>query len=70
MTDGERVYAFFDSFGLYAYDMDGKLLWQKDLGDKKMRMEFGEGRRPSSTATASSSSGITRDSRSSPRSTS
>ena len=46
MTDGQRVYAFFDSFGLYAYDMDGKLLWQQDLGDKKMRSEFGEGQTP------------------------
>ena len=46
MTDGERVYAFFDSFGLYAYDMNGKLLWETDLGDKKMRNEFGEGQTP------------------------
>jgi outer membrane protein assembly factor BamB len=46
MTDGQRVYAFFDSFGLYAYDTDGKLLWEKDLGDKKMRQEFGEGQTP------------------------
>ena len=46
MTDGRHVYAFFDSFGLYAYDMDGKLLWEKDLGDKKMRQEFGEGQTP------------------------
>jgi outer membrane protein assembly factor BamB len=45
-TDGERVYAYFDSFGLYAYDMSGKLLWEKDLGDKKMRNEFGEGQTP------------------------
>ena len=45
-TDGERVYAFFDSFGLYAYDLNGKLLWEKDLGDKKMRNEFGEGQTP------------------------
>ncbi|HYT68829.1 MAG TPA: PQQ-binding-like beta-propeller repeat protein [Vicinamibacterales bacterium] len=46
MTDGEHVYAYFDSFGLYAYDMNGKLLWEKDLGDKKMRQEFGEGQTP------------------------
>jgi outer membrane protein assembly factor BamB len=46
MTDGQHVYAYFDSFGLYAYDMDGKPLWEKDLGDKKMRMEFGEGQTP------------------------
>jgi outer membrane protein assembly factor BamB len=46
ITDGERVYAYFESFGLYAYDMAGKLLWEKDLGDKKMRNEFGEGSTP------------------------
>lgn len=31
-TDGERMIAFFGSEGLYAYDLKGKLLWQKDLG--------------------------------------
>jgi hypothetical protein len=46
ITDGERVYAYFESFGLYAYDMNGKLLWEKDLGDKKMRNAFGEGSTP------------------------
>jgi outer membrane protein assembly factor BamB len=45
-TDGERLYAYFESFGLYAYDMNGKLLWEKDLGDKRMRNEFGEGSTP------------------------
>lgn len=46
VTDGERVFASFESHGLYAYDMNGKLLWQKDLGDKQMRNEFGEGSTP------------------------
>jgi outer membrane protein assembly factor BamB len=46
VTDGERVYAYFESFGLYAYDMNGALQWQKDLGDKRMRNEFGEGSTP------------------------
>ena len=46
IVDGERVYAYFESFGLYAYDLDGKLLWEKDLGDKRMRNEFGEGSTP------------------------
>jgi outer membrane protein assembly factor BamB len=46
ITDGERLYAYFESFGLYAFDMNGKLLWEKDLGDKKMRSEFGEGSTP------------------------
>ena len=32
VTDGKRVIAFFGSEGLYCYDMDGKLLWKKDLG--------------------------------------
>ena len=46
ITDGQRVFAYFESFGLYAYDMNGKLLWEKDLGDKRMRNEFGEGSTP------------------------
>lgn len=46
VTDGERVYAYFESFGLYAYDMDGTLLWETDFGEKKMRNEFGEGSTP------------------------
>jgi outer membrane protein assembly factor BamB len=31
-TDGQRVYASFGSRGLFAFDMDGKLVWHKDLG--------------------------------------
>lgn len=31
-TDGKRVVAFFGSEGLYCYDLNGKLLWKKDLG--------------------------------------
>jgi outer membrane protein assembly factor BamB len=46
ITDGERLFAYFESFGLYAYDLNGKLLWEKDLGDKRMRNEFGEGSTP------------------------
>lgn len=32
VTDGKRVYAFFGTEGLYAYDMSGKLLWKAGLG--------------------------------------
>ena len=46
MTDGQHVIASFESRGIYAYDMNGKLVWQKDLGDKSMRNEFGEGSTP------------------------
>src|SRR5215472_10326253 len=31
-TDGEIVVAFFGSQGLYAYDLDGKAIWSRDLG--------------------------------------
>jgi outer membrane protein assembly factor BamB len=31
-TDGERVYAFFGTPGLFCYDLDGKLLWQHSFG--------------------------------------
>lgn len=31
-TDGERVVVFFGSEGLYCYDVNGRLLWKKDLG--------------------------------------
>jgi outer membrane protein assembly factor BamB len=46
LTDGEHLIASFESRGLYAYDLNGKPVWQKDLGDKKMRNEFGEGSTP------------------------
>jgi outer membrane protein assembly factor BamB len=46
VTDGEHVFANFESRGLYAYDMNGKLAWQTDLGDKRMRNQFGEGSTP------------------------
>jgi outer membrane protein assembly factor BamB len=47
VTDGQRVYAFFGSRGVYCYDLDGKLIWQKNLDAKmKMRLGFGEGVAP------------------------
>jgi outer membrane protein assembly factor BamB len=46
ITDGEHVIAYFESFGIYCYDMNGALVWEKDLGDKRMRNEFGEGSTP------------------------
>jgi outer membrane protein assembly factor BamB len=43
-TDGQRVYAFFGSYGLFAYDLEGKLLWRQNPGIKmNMRLAFGEG---------------------------
>jgi outer membrane protein assembly factor BamB len=44
VTDGTRVYAFFGSRGLYAYDMNGTLAWKKDFGvQMRMDLAFGEG---------------------------
>jgi outer membrane protein assembly factor BamB len=40
------VIASFGSFGIYAYDMAGKALWSKDLGDMKIQRAFGEGSSP------------------------
>jgi outer membrane protein assembly factor BamB len=31
-TDGEHLVAFFGSEGLYCYNLDGRLLWSRDLG--------------------------------------
>ena len=46
VTDGQSLIASFESRGIFAYDMNGKLLWQQDLGDKRMRNQFGEGTSP------------------------
>jgi outer membrane protein assembly factor BamB len=46
VTDGERIYAFFGSRGLYALDMKGRVLWQTDLGDMTVKMGFGEAASP------------------------
>lgn len=43
LTDGTRVYAFLGSRGLYALDLKGAVLWQKDLGLMRTRNGFGEG---------------------------
>ena len=46
VTDGEVVCASFGSVGLYCYDLDGRLLWDADLGDMRTKMSFGEGASP------------------------
>lgn len=46
ITDGVHVIASFESRGIYCFDMNGTLVWHKDLGDKQMRNEFGEGSTP------------------------
>ena len=45
-TDGERLYAWFGSVGLFCFDLDGKQLWSRDLGEVETRRSFGEGASP------------------------
>ncbi len=46
VTDGERVFAFFGSNGLYALDLNGTVLWEKDFGDMQVKHGHGEGASP------------------------
>ena len=32
ITDGEKVFVFFGTSGVFAYDVDGEFLWQTDVG--------------------------------------
>ncbi len=49
VTDGQQLFAYFGSRGLYCFDMNGKLQWERDLGDMKTRNGFGEGASPALT---------------------
>jgi outer membrane protein assembly factor BamB len=46
VTDGQLVFAFFGSRGLYCLDTSGKLLWQKRLGEMHTKHGHGEGSSP------------------------
>ena len=46
ITDGSLVVSYFGSHGLYCYDFNGNLKWQKDLGRQQTKNSFGEGSSP------------------------
>jgi outer membrane protein assembly factor BamB len=46
ITDGERVYTWFDNIGLFCFDFEGKLLWEQRLGSFPMRGGWGPGASP------------------------
>jgi outer membrane protein assembly factor BamB len=46
VTDGERLYVFFGSRGLYCLDLNGELKWSKDLGRMHTLHAHGEGSSP------------------------
>jgi len=45
-TDGEHLYVFFGSRGLYCLTLTGELVWQKDLGKMQTLHAHGEGSSP------------------------
>jgi outer membrane protein assembly factor BamB len=46
VTDGERLYVFLGSRGLYCLDLNGAMKWQKDLGRMQTLHAHGEGSSP------------------------
>jgi outer membrane protein assembly factor BamB len=46
VTDGQRLYVYFGSIGLFCYDLDGKQLWSKQFGSPKMRGNWGTAASP------------------------
>jgi outer membrane protein assembly factor BamB len=45
-TDGERLYCWFGSAGLFCYDLNGKKLWERELGEARVGSSLGEGCSP------------------------
>ncbi len=45
-TDGELIYAYFGSRGLYCLNFSGEILWSRDFGQMEKRASFGEGSSP------------------------
>ena len=46
VTDGDHVYAHFGSYGLYALDFDGNLIWSRKFGRMWSKHAHGEGSSP------------------------
>lgn len=46
VTDGKHLYVSFGSRGIYCFDLDGKKIWQRDLGLARTRLGWGEGASP------------------------
>ena len=46
VTDGEHLFAFFGSRGLYCLNLDGELKWKVDLGKMQTKHAHGEGSSP------------------------
>lgn len=46
VTDGQRIYAYFGSLGLFCYDLSGKELWSRNWGEFPMRSNWGTAASP------------------------
>lgn len=46
VTDGERLFVLFGSFGLYCLDFSGNIVWQADFGPMQSVHGHGEGSSP------------------------
>ena len=46
VTDGKRLYVYFGMVGLYCYDLDGNLIWEKDLGAYPTKGDWGTSTSP------------------------
>jgi outer membrane protein assembly factor BamB len=46
VTDGERIFLYLGMHGLYCFDMEGELLWEKDLGAYETLNGWGTGSSP------------------------
>jgi outer membrane protein assembly factor BamB len=46
VTDGKRLYVYFGMTGVYCYDLEGNLIWEKDLGAYETLNGWGTGASP------------------------
>ncbi len=46
VTDGERVYVLFADIGLFAFDMQGKPVWAKEIAPMEREFGYGSGASP------------------------
>ena len=46
VTDGKYLYCSFGSYGVFCLDMEGNVVWDRDLGKMTTRGSFGEGASP------------------------
>ena len=46
VTDGQRIYAYFGNVGLYCLDMDGQVLWSREVEPSQTRLGWGTAASP------------------------